>query len=189
MSLLKRKHDMTADNTTPDAWIYEEKAMDELISRDKQNERQLVKEKAERVPRKVGDSLPGYQLLSVMSSISTMDVMAMLPPMSEDELVDALYAGHFHWMAKENLEWRKAKRKALDESEVKVTFLLRDLQRCQSFDEFRLEHLLPAMEKTNAIDASLEERLKEPYKSWWRAHAAFYYSLVDEENEKKKETP
>jgi hypothetical protein len=84
----KRRSDMTTDST-PDAWSYEEKAMDDLIARDKQNERELVKERAERASRKVGEPLPGYQTLSV----STIDAMPALPPMSEEELVDALYAG------------------------------------------------------------------------------------------------
>jgi hypothetical protein len=169
---------MTTDST-PDAWIYEEKAMDDLIARDKQNERELVKERAERPSRKVGDPLPGYQPLSVMSSISTIDVAAMLPPMSEDELVHALYTDDFLWFAEQNLKGRKAKRKALDESEVKVTFLLRDLQRCESFDEFRLEHLLPAMENIFETDISLKERLEEPFWSLWMAHSNFYVKLFE----------
>lgn len=156
------------NTSTPDAWIYGDENITAMIARDKQNEEQLVKETVQREERKTGDPLPGYKTHSVMSSMNTVDVVATLPPMSEDELLDTCYSGDMQDLAKQNLSYIKARKKALDESDVKMTLLLRDVQRCESLDELKRVCILPA----------LEERAKNPSDSWYMAHRDYYNEIA-----------
>jgi hypothetical protein len=120
--------------------------------------------------REKGYSLPGYQTLGVVSSVNTFDTLATLPPMSEDELVDALYTNEdMHSRAKGELAIKKARRKALAESEAEITFSIRDLQQCESFLELKRKYILPALHK-QAESCTLE---------WIRAHDSYYQHLMD----------
>jgi hypothetical protein len=124
--------------------------------------------------REKGESLQGYQTLGVMSSVNTFDVLAALPPMDEDELVDALYTNEdMNSRAKQELSLVKSRRVALAESEAEITFSIRDLQQCESFLELKRKYILPALHKQARV-FDLE---------WNRAHGEYFRQLTDEHYE------
>jgi hypothetical protein len=125
----------------------------------------------ENLPREKGDPLPGYQTLGVIGSVNTYDVLASLPPMDEDELVDAIYTNEdMNQRAKESLSIVKSRREALAKSEAEVTFSIRDLQQCESFLELKRKYILPALEKQQKVYDF----------EWHKAHGEYYRKLVAE---------
>lgn len=122
-------------------------------------------------PRERGGPLPGYQTLGTIGSVNTFDVLAALPPMDEDELVDALYTNEdMNHRAKQELSIVKSRRTALAESEAEITFSIRDLQQCESFLELKRKYILPALKKQAKV-FDLE---------WNRAHGEYFRKLVAE---------